>query len=72
MGHDVTVFRSYQFKVGQKIRVEGHRRGGDWEVVDVGEHKVTLKCPISHKEFSWSNFCYHIEDEKDTTWPRKN
>ena len=72
MGHDVTVFKSYPFTVGQKIRIEGHRRSGDWEVTGVEEHKVTLKCPISHKEFSWTNFCYFTEEEKDTIWPQKD
>lgn len=71
MGEDVTVFRQYPFAVGQKIRIEGSRRGGDWEVVAVGEHTVTLRCPVSGREFEWASFCYIVEDEKDTIWPRK-
>ncbi len=72
MGHDVTLFKSYPFKVGQKIRIEGGRRGGDWEVLEVGEQKVTLKCPVSHKEFSWTNFCYFVEEKENTLWPLKD
>jgi hypothetical protein len=72
MGYNVTVFRSFPFKVGQKIRIEGTRRAGDWEVAAIGEHKVTLKCPISHKEFTWSKFCYFTEEERDTPWPRED
>ncbi len=72
MGHDVTVFKSYPFTVGQKIRIEGGRRGGDWEIAEVGEHKVTLKCPISQKEFSWANFCYFVDEQENTTWPLKD
>jgi len=70
MGYDVTVFKSYPFKVGQKIRIEGSRRAGDWEVVAISEHKVTLRCPISHKEFDWARFCYVTDEETDSTWPR--
>ncbi len=72
MGHDVTLFTAYPFKVGQKIRIEGSRRSGDWEVVEVGEHKVTLKCPISKKEFSWTKFCYFSEEKTNSTWPLKD
>ena len=71
MRHDVTVFKPYPFKVGQKIRIESSRRSGDWEVAALGEHKITLKCPISHKEFEWTKFCYLVEEEKDVIWPQK-
>lgn len=68
MEHDVTVFEAYPFKKGQKIRIENSKRSGDWEVVDVTETKVKLRCPISKKEFSWNRFCYFVE-EKHTRWP---
>ena len=70
--HDVTLFEPYPFKVGQKIRIEGGKRRGDWEVVGVSDAKVTLKCPISRREFEWSRFCYHIEDRNDEVWPRSD
>ena len=72
MKSDVTVFTAYQFKVGQKIRIENSRRGGDWEVAGVGEHKITLRCPVSGKEFEWTKFCYHVEDEQGVDWPQKD
>jgi hypothetical protein len=68
MDHDVTIFKAYPFKEGQKIRIEGSKRSGDWEVAGVTDTKVTLRCPISKKEFSWSRFCYFVED-KHTPWP---
>ena len=71
MGHEVTVFKPYPFSVGQKIRIEDSRRAGDWEIVAISEHKVTLRCPISHKEFEWAKFCYLVDDETDSTWPRE-
>jgi len=70
MGHDVTVFRPFPFAIGQKIRIEDSRRAGDWEVVAISEHKVTLRCPISRKEYEWATFCYVVDEETDTTWPR--
>ena len=70
--HKVTVFRPYPFKEGQKIRIDGSRRGGDWEVVGVSENKVTLRCPVSHKQFEWDIFCYVVEEEENVAWPREH
>ena len=70
MGHNVTVFRPYPFKVGQKIRIEESRRAGDWEIAAISDHTVTLRCPISKKEFDWAKFCYIIDEETDSVWPR--
>jgi hypothetical protein len=70
MKHDVTVFRPYTFQVGQKIRIEGSRRRGDWEIAAIGEHTVTLRCPVSKREFEWATFCYLVEEEKSVAWPR--
>lgn len=71
MGHDVTVFRPYPFRVGQKIRIENSRRAGDWEIAAISADTVTLRCPVSGKEFAWTAFCYVVEEETDSIWPRK-
>lgn len=70
MKSNVAVFRPYEFTVGQKIRIEDSRRKGDWEVVAVWKHKITLRCPISKKEFEWTKFCYLVDEEKGVEWPR--
>lgn len=70
--HEVTVFRPYEFQVGQKIRIEGGPRVGDWEVVGVGEKKISLRCPVSGRQFEWAHFCYYLEDRKQAEWPRKD
>ena len=67
--HKVAIFKSYPFQVGQKIRIEGSIREGDWEVADITERKVTLRCPISNKEFTWDLFCYFAEEKDDSPWP---
>lgn len=72
MGHEVAVFKPYPFTVGQKIRIEGTRRAGDWEIAAIGEHKITLRCPISKKEFAWNKFCYLTEEHQDIPWPQKD
>lgn len=71
MGHDVAVFKPYPFSVGQKIRIENSRRAGDWEVAAISEHTVTLRCPISKKEFEWKKFCYLLDEETNSSWPQK-
>lgn len=65
----VSFFKPYPFQVGQKIRIEGSKRNGDWEVVGVSEDKVTLRCPVSGKTFDWARFCYHVQDRENVTWP---
>ena len=67
--HKVTIFSPYPFQQGQKIRIEGSRRGGDWEVIGIEENKVTLRCPVSHKEVTWDKFCYVVEEKDDAPWP---
>ena len=66
----VTVFRPYPHAVGQKIRIEGGPRAGDWEVVGVTERKVTLRCPISGREFEWNRFAYLVEEAEGAEWPQ--
>ena len=72
MKTQVTVFQPYLFIVGEKIRIDGGRRGGDWEVAAIGEHSVTLQCPVSGRRFEWNRFCYFVEKEHDAVWPRKD
>lgn len=67
-----TVFRAYPFEVGQKIRIEGGRRGGDWEVIGVSENKLRLRCPVSHKEVEWDRFCYFVEKRENEEWPARH
>ncbi len=67
---NVSVFKPYPFQVGQKIRIEGGKRSGDWKVIDVNEAKVKLRCPISSREFEWTRFCYHVEDQENAVWPQ--
>ena len=67
--HKVTIFKPYPFQVGQKIRIDGSKHDGDWEVVDVTERKVTLRCPVSNNEFTWDLFCYLLEEKDNASWP---
>lgn len=67
--HKVTIFSPYEFSVGQKINIADGPRKGDWEVIGLSARKVTLKCPISHREFEWDRFCYFMEESADSPWP---
>ena len=70
--HKVSIFKPYPFAKGQKIHIDGGPRRGDWEVVAVTERKVTLRCPISFREFEWNRFCYFSEEQEGIEWPRKD
>ena len=67
--HKVAVFKPYPFIVGQKIRIDGGPRNGDWEVIGLTEHKVTLRCPITQKEVKWDRFCYYVAERENEKWP---
>jgi hypothetical protein len=67
----VSIFRPYPFTVGQKITIKGGPRNGDWQVVGVKERKVTLKCPVSGREFEWDRFCYLVDERNDVPWPHE-
>jgi len=69
--HDVTVFRPYSFEAGERIRIEGGPRGGDWLVVECGPKKVRLRCPVSGREVEWASFCYHVARRQREEWPRE-
>ncbi len=69
MKHNVTMFTPYPVKVGQKIHINGSKRNGDWEIIEVGETKMTIKCPISHKEIKCDRFCYLVEETENKEWP---
>ncbi|MDA8138929.1 MAG: hypothetical protein M0036_09775 [Desulfobacteraceae bacterium] len=67
----VSIFKPYPFKVGQKIRIKGGKRQGDWEVVDANEFKVSLRCPITNRQFEWERFCYIVQEKENEIWPEE-
>ena len=69
--HKVIIFRTFPFKVGQKLHIEGGTRNGDWEVINVSDRKVKLRCPVSLREVEWHRFCYFLEERSGVVWPQK-
>ncbi|WP_457576655.1 hypothetical protein [Desulfomarina sp.] len=69
MNYAVTLFSPYAFTVGEKIHIDSGRRKGDWEVAAVADNTVTLRCPVSKKEFTWKKFCYFIDKKQTNIWP---
>ena len=67
--HRVFHFKPFDFSSGQKIRITDGPRRGDWEVVAVTGHKLTLRCPVSGREFTWDRFCYFLEEKAVPVWP---
>jgi hypothetical protein len=63
MTEKVVFFRLYPFTPGQKIHIEDGPRRGDWLVVGIDERKVTLRCPVSGREFAWDRFCYFAAEK---------
>jgi hypothetical protein len=68
-GHRVVVFRLYPPQVGGKIFIQGGPGGGDWEIIEVGDRKIKLKCPVSHKELERERFFYFVEEREQEPWP---
>jgi hypothetical protein len=65
---EITVFTPYPFEIGQKIRIAGGPRGGDWQVIGLTERKIQLRCPVSGREVEWDRFCY-LSDSRQQEWP---
>ncbi|MBU0908238.1 MAG: hypothetical protein KKA54_09490 [Proteobacteria bacterium] len=68
MADQVTLFKQYPFHKGEKIHIVDGKRSGDWLVVEIDDKKVTLRCPVSGREFSWDRFCY-VVDKNEQQWP---
>lgn len=68
MPTSVTVFAPYPFVIGEKINISQGPRHGDWMVVGLDERKITLRCPLSGKEYSWDRFCYMV-GKNEQAWP---
>jgi hypothetical protein len=66
----VTFFRPAPLEPGQAIRIEEGPRKGDWEVIAADEKTVTLRCPLSGREFTWKRFCYQTAD-REAEWPEE-
>ena len=69
--HEVAVFRQYPFTPGQRVRIDDGPREGDWEVVAADRKTVTLRCPLSGREFQWRRFCYLVE-QREAEWPAED
>ncbi len=68
MQEEIAVFTPFDFKPGQKIFISAGPRKGDWLVLGTDDKKVTLKCPVSKREFTWNRFCYLAQVET-RQWP---
>lgn len=66
--HQVAVFNPFPFVVGQRIHIAGGPRSGDWQVIDLSERKVQLRCPVSGREVEWDRFCY-LAESREQEWP---
>jgi hypothetical protein len=71
-GDTVLILRPYPVRVGQKIFIEAGPRRGDWEVMGVGDRKIRLRCPISHKEIDCDWFCYAVTEATGIPWPHRH
>ncbi len=71
-GDSVLILRPYPVRVGQKITIEAGPRRGDWEIIGVGERKLRLRCPISHKELDCDRFCYVVTEAAGIPWPHQH
>lgn len=70
--YNVAFFTPYPFQTGEKINITQGPRRGDWEVIGVTERKVTLRCPVSLREFEWDRFCCFVENRDIDEWPQKD
>ena len=68
----ILVLRPYPVRVGQKIYIETGPRHGDWEIIEVGERKLKLRCPISHREIECDRFYEVATEAAGMPWPHQD
>jgi hypothetical protein len=68
--HNVLIFRPYALQPGHKIHIDGGPRRGDWEVMEVREYKIKLRCPVSFREIECDHFYSFEEEGAGVPWPR--
>jgi hypothetical protein len=66
----ITIFRPYPLQPGDKIHIGGGPRRGDWEVMEVGDRKIKLRCPVSLRVVECDGFCFFVEKATGVPWPR--
>jgi hypothetical protein len=71
-GDTVLILHPYPVRVGQKITIAAGSRRGDWEIIGVGDRKLRLRCPISHKELDSDWFCYVVTEAVGEPWPHQH
>ncbi len=69
-GQKIKIFRQAELAPGDRIHITDGPRRGDWEVAAASEKNLTLRCPVSGREFTWTRFCYLLE-EREQPWPLK-
>ncbi len=68
----VLFFRLWPARVGDRITIEGGPWEGDWEIIEVGERKLKLRCPVTHKELERERFFYFLEEREQEPWPHRH
>lgn len=68
----VTTFQVAPLEPGQKIRILGGPRRGDWLVLGADERKMRLRCPVSGREVEWDRFLVLAETLEAEEWPKKS
>ena len=70
--HTVAAFQPYPFELGDKLTITSGPRAGDWEIIGTSERKLTLRCPVSGREFEWDRFCYLVQTKENEEWPHRD
>jgi hypothetical protein len=66
-----TTFHLVPLEPGQKIRILGVPRGGDWLVLDADDRKMRVRRPVSGKEVEWDRFLTVAEVLESEEWPKR-
>ena len=64
-------FRQQPLQRGDRIHLEDGPRHGDWEVMAADEHKVTLRCPVSHRVIDVDPFYFMAAEVETDQWPTR-
>lgn len=59
------VFETYPVKPGDRIFINDGPWKGDWDIVEVSDRKVKVKCPFKGDEYEWKRRLFVFKGEQD-------
>jgi len=59
------VFEPYHLKIGDRILITDGPWKGDWDIIELSDKKIKVKCPFKGTELEWKRQMFTFQGEKE-------